>query len=160
LHLNQVYIITTGNTASASELVINCLRPYINVVTVGTTTVGKYVGSATIYDWNDSGVPNPKHKWAMQPIVLKTSNSLGVSDYVNGLAPTVEVEERISRLKPFGDLNEPLLRATINTIRGLPVKKSFAVPSMKIIADSKDIVPHGKEMYVKLKCRKIPKFSI
>jgi carboxyl-terminal processing protease len=159
LNLDQVYIITTGNTASASELVINCLKPYIDVVTVGETTVGKYVGSATIYDWNDSGVPNPKHTWAMQPIILKTSNSNHVTDFVDGLAPTVEVEERISRLKPFGALDEPLLNATINTIRGIPVKKSISFPAMRIIADSKDLVPHGKEMYVKLKYKKIPKFG-
>jgi carboxyl-terminal processing protease len=159
LNLNQVYIITTGSTASASELVINCLRPYMDVVTVGTTTVGKYVGSATIYDWNDSDVPNPKHTWAMQPIIMKTSNVNGATDYVNGLTPTVEVEEYVSRMKPFGSSDEALLSATINKIRNLPVKKSLNLPGMRIIADSKDIVPHGKEMHVKLKCKKIPKFG-
>ncbi|NJO69157.1 MAG: peptidase S41, partial [Bacteroidetes bacterium] len=45
LNLSDVYIITSDNTASASESVINGLKPYINVVTVGTATYGKYVGS-------------------------------------------------------------------------------------------------------------------
>jgi hypothetical protein len=35
LNLNTVYIITTASTASASELVVNGLTPYINVVQIG-----------------------------------------------------------------------------------------------------------------------------
>jgi len=41
LQLNKVYILTTKGTASASELVINCLKPYINVVQIGDVTIGK-----------------------------------------------------------------------------------------------------------------------
>ncbi len=44
LNLNRVYILTTGGTASASELVINGLKPYIEVIQIGTTTIGKNVG--------------------------------------------------------------------------------------------------------------------
>src|SRR5690606_26339015 len=50
LNLNQVYILTTRGTASASEMLISCLRPYINVTTIGTKTYGKSVGSITLYD--------------------------------------------------------------------------------------------------------------
>ena len=39
LNLSRVYILTTRSSASASELIINCLKPYINVVQIGTTTV-------------------------------------------------------------------------------------------------------------------------
>ena len=41
LGLQSVVFITSGSTASSSEIVINSLKPYINVRTVGTTTVGK-----------------------------------------------------------------------------------------------------------------------
>jgi len=41
LGLSRVIILTTGSTASSSEIVINSLKPYIEVVSVGTTTVGK-----------------------------------------------------------------------------------------------------------------------
>ena len=50
LNLNKVYVLTTGLTASASELIINSLKPYIQVVQIGTTTVGKNDGSITLYD--------------------------------------------------------------------------------------------------------------
>jgi len=41
LGLSRVIILTTGSTASSSEIVINSLKPYIEVVSIGTTTVGK-----------------------------------------------------------------------------------------------------------------------
>lgn len=50
LNMTTVYVITTASTASASELIINGLKPYINVVQIGETTVGKNVGSFTVYD--------------------------------------------------------------------------------------------------------------
>ena len=40
LNLNTVYVLTSSETASASEVVISGLKPYINVVTIGTTTYG------------------------------------------------------------------------------------------------------------------------
>jgi len=41
LGLRRVVILTTGGTASSSEIVINSLKPYIEVVTIGSATVGK-----------------------------------------------------------------------------------------------------------------------
>ena len=79
LNLKKIYIIVSDNTASASELLINGLRPYLNVRVVGINTTGKYVGSITITD--DA---NPSDKWAMQPIVVKYANSQGVTDFVHG----------------------------------------------------------------------------
>src|SRR6476660_7585685 len=45
LNLSKVYVLTTKSTASASELVINGLAPYIDVVQIGDNTIGKNVGS-------------------------------------------------------------------------------------------------------------------
>ena len=148
LGLTDLYVITTHNTASASELIINGLRPYINVVTIGDTTVGKNVGSATILDY-ENYYPNlnPNHKWALQPIILKMSNSLNQSNYGNvGFAPTVYSPEDFGNILPFGNPNETMLKATLNYIQGL---KSAPAPSrgFRKIADSKDRIPHSKEMY-------------
>ncbi len=154
LGLTDLYVITTRNTASASELIINGLKPYITVKTIGTNTHGKYVGSFTINDWDEKGNINPNHKWAMQPIVLKISNKDGVSDFVNGFVPTVNLEEDIAEFLPFGDTNEPLLKAAINCVKGISGKASqLKSTSMgfSVIADSKDFKPHSKEMYVNVK---------
>ncbi|WP_461062713.1 S41 family peptidase [Spirosoma horti] len=110
-NLSRVFVLTTDHTASASELIINGLRPYMPVTTIGTTTYGKNVGSITITD--DTG----KIKWGMQPIVFKSYNSAGQSDYATGFTPTVEVEEPINLL-PLGDVNEPLLNEALYQISG------------------------------------------
>lgn len=109
--LSRVFVLTTDYTASASELIINGLRPYMAVTTIGTTTYGKNVGSITITD--DSG----QIKWGMQPIVFKSFNSAGQSDYATGFAPNVEVEEPLSLL-PLGDTNEALLNEALSQISG------------------------------------------
>ncbi len=152
LGLSELYVIATDGTASASELVINGLDPYIDVTLVGENTTGKYVGSFTVYDWDNFGNIKPGHIWAMQPIILKIANSLGVSDFVSGLPPDVEAEENIATMLPFGDPEEALLKATIDHILGNPPKKSLSAltkgVNYEVIADSKDFIPHSKEMYL------------
>ncbi|GAB3011469.1 S41 family peptidase [Spirosoma pulveris] len=112
-NLSRVFVLTTDHTASASELIINGLRPYMTVTTIGSTTYGKNVGSITISD--ETG----KIKWGMQPIVFKSYNSLGQSDYATGFTPNVEVDET-SPLLPLGDTNEPMLNEALNQISGNP----------------------------------------
>jgi carboxyl-terminal processing protease len=157
LNLSKLCIIATGNTASASELVINGLKAYIPVYLVGSTTVGKCVGSMTIYDYDSNGVydsvaqekVNPNHKWAMQPIIIKVANALGVSDYYNGFTPDYSISEYdyLSNLLQFGDINEPLLKAAINNVMGYPQTKSFEQQAYSKLADSRDFMPHSYEMY-------------
>ncbi|MGA0560735.1 S41 family peptidase [Larkinella sp. VNQ87] len=110
-NLSRVFVLTTDGTASSSELIINGLRPYMTVTTIGTTTYGKNVGSITIVD--DTG----EIKWGMQPIVFKSFNSLGQSDYSGGFAPNVEVEEPLE-LQPLGDVSETLLNEALYQITG------------------------------------------
>ncbi|WP_461043086.1 S41 family peptidase [Spirosoma harenae] len=110
-NLSRVFVLTTDHTASASELIINGLRPYMTVTTIGTTTYGKNVGSITITD--ESGVI----KWGMQPIVFKSYNNAGSSDYSTGFTPNVEVEEPLNLL-PLGDTKEALLSAALSQISG------------------------------------------
>jgi carboxyl-terminal processing protease len=157
LNLSKICIIATGNTASASELVINGLKPYITVSLIGSNTVGKYVGSITVYDYDNNGIfdsiagakVNPKHKWAMQPIILKIANSQGQSDYYNGFTPDYAISEYdyLGNFLPFGDRNEPLLNAAINNLMGYPQKKSYQVSAYEHIADSRENIPHYNEMY-------------
>ena len=118
LNLSRVFILTTRSSASASELIINCLKPYINVVQIGTPTYGKYQASVTLYDsenFSNQNV-NRSHNYALQPLVLKTLNVNGVTDYYNGINPDYEYEERAFDMGQVGDLNEPLLNFTLDII--------------------------------------------
>lgn len=115
LDLKTLYVLTGSQTASASEMVINCLKPYMDVVIIGSTTVGKNVGSRTF--------SNPELMIAMHPIVCKLYNSEGKSDYESGFEPT-KPEYRVSetsdmaRFLPFGDADEVLLSTALSVISG------------------------------------------
>lgn len=126
-NLSRVFILTTGRSASASELLIVGLDPYMDVTTIGTKTVGKNEGSLTLYDSKSSlfldrsnDDINRAHIYAIQPIVSKLANSEGFTDYSNGLEPNIEVDERnfLGDLKPLGDLDEPLLAEALAVIKG------------------------------------------
>ena len=130
LNLDRVFVLTSARTASASELLINGLDPYIDVIHIGDFTVGKNQGSITVYDYiNDSRDKNPNHMYAMQPIVLKIANSDGYADYTDGLEPSTEVEEDIQNLGILGDPTEPLLATTLNLISGTG---KFKIPKAKL----------------------------
>ena len=119
LKLDQVYVITSSESASASELLINGLSSYIEVIQIGEPTVGKNVGSITVYDYIDNEkTKNPDHTYAMQPIVLKMANSDGYADYTEGLQPDRLIEEDITNLGVLGNIGEPLLNSTLNLISG------------------------------------------
>ncbi len=152
LNLNTVYILTTRSSASASELIINSLIPYINVVQIGSATSGKYQASTTIYDspnFSRNGA-NPAHTYAMQPLIFKSLNVDGVTDYFDGLSPnsTNVIFEDISNLGVLGDVNEPLLATALARINGV-VKLSTHKKgkSVNIVEDSKDLIPFSKSMY-------------
>tara|TARA_A100001015_G_scaffold93734_1_gene104280 strand:+ start:295 stop:1806 length:1512 start_codon:yes stop_codon:yes gene_type:complete len=119
LNLNRVYVITTSESASASELLINGLASYIELIQVGEPTVGKNVGSITVYDYIDNdGTKNPDHTYAMQPIVLKIANSEGYADYADGLLPSTEMDEDVNNLGVLGVPEEPMLATVLNLISG------------------------------------------
>ena len=113
LNLNKLYVITSTFTASASEAVINCLRPYMgddNVVVIGETTVGKPVAM--------SGYTNDEIDFILWPVVAYVLNADGKADYVNGITPDYKLNERglISPLLPLGDENELMLKNTLSLI--------------------------------------------
>jgi len=114
LNLSKLYILTTGMTASASELLINGLRPYMDVMVVGEPTFGKFYGSYVLYDQNDP----PEHNWAIVPVVLKYSNVNGVSDFANGLNPDVFLQDNLLDARPFGDIDDPFLSVALADITG------------------------------------------
>ena len=153
LQLSNVYFITTNSSASASELVMNGLMPYINVKSVGTKTHGKYAGSVTLYDSENftRNDVNSNHTWAMQPIVLEIVNKLGENNK-NGFDPTVELAEDYENLGVLGEKSDPLLDRTIQLIvtgnRSSVRKRNY---QLKEVTNSKLELPTSNNMYVELK---------
>jgi hypothetical protein len=99
--MSRIIIITSRSTASASEMVINCLKPYVNVLTIGDTTFGKPVG---MYSFTCL-------KYWMAPVTFKASNALGEGDYYDGIPPAKVVPDDITH--DFSDREELCLKEAI-----------------------------------------------
>ncbi len=153
--ITRLYVLTSGSTASASEMIINGLKPYMPVKVIGTTTYGKNVGSITLYDspgsdFTSQSSANANHKNAMQPIVFQIFNKLGESDYTQGFTPDIEVVEYNfwNNILPFGDENEVVLKAALDDIRGLSAKstiKNKNITPLKVLPLENKF---DKEMYI------------
>lgn len=163
--LSRLYVLTSGNTASASELIINGLKPYMPVILVGDVTYGKNMGMWFIYETDPQ--KQKDNRWGMLPIVLKILNSESQSDYTNGFTPDYPVDEyflhnpdgsiiQYTGLFPLGDVNEYLLAAALANISGQvsvlrSAQKSFVLHPL---ASSIDRTPVRKNMIVPKKLSK------
>ncbi|MGJ7030342.1 S41 family peptidase [Niabella hirudinis] len=141
LNLSTVYIIATDDSYSAAELLTHCLKPYMNVVHIGSNTGGKYTASITIHAFDSKNnrvatVYNPTDlstteksqlaKWAMQPIVAKyadkNGNDFSLPGYLVPNYPVTSIENQPSAWKPIGATNDYLLAKAISVITGTPVQ--------------------------------------
>jgi len=77
LRLDRLIVVTTRGSASASELVINALRPFMPVVVIGGTTYGKPVGQYGI----------PFCDLLVAPVSFTLRNADGQGDFFDGFAP-------------------------------------------------------------------------
>lgn len=158
LNLQKVYILALESSASASELVINSLDPYIEVIHIGENTAGKYQASITLYDSEDFGrqSANPTHAYAMQPLVYKSANKVGNTDYFNGLTPDIALSESDLNLGVIGDKNEKLLAAALADIEGISAKAISSKPKTQLnsFKDSNSFELFPNTMYSD---KKIPK---
>ncbi|HMG67748.1 MAG TPA: S41 family peptidase, partial [Chitinophagaceae bacterium] len=105
LNLSRVFFIVTNSTASASELLMNNLKPYMNVKIIGDTTYGKPVGFFPI---------EIASKYAIYPISFRTINSAGNADYYSGFAPDNLSFDGVN--KDWGDVSEPSLASALKFI--------------------------------------------
>lgn len=106
LNVNNVYFIVSDNTASASELLINNLKPYMNVKVVGPEpTYGKPVGF----------FPIPVGDWYIFPVSFRSTNGLGEGNYFEGLPIDQLVNDGLD--KDWGDKNESALASVLGHIR-------------------------------------------
>ena len=152
LNLTKAYVLTTKRSASASELVINGLNPYIDMTQVGDTTTGKYQASFLLYDAPapnfSKSQANPGHTYAMLPLVFKTSNAIGFTDYAEGLFPDIQLKENYTNLGILGDINEPLLAAALNDILSIPQPQPRTAIQLNELSESKSQSPIYQLMIV------------
>ncbi len=105
LNLTRLVVITTRASASASELIVNGLRPYLPVVVIGDRTFGKPVGQY--------GLPFCDKVLNAVSFVLK--NAQGEADYFTGLPATCSASDSLDR--QLGDVEEASLKEAFVYLR-------------------------------------------
>ncbi len=114
VNYKNLYVITSNNTASASEIVINCLKPYMagRLIQVGTATFGKNVAQQLYTD----EVKAPMLEFWLTNSLL--SNAEDFSDYyTNGLKPNYEIAENFNgELGELGTAQDSLMIPIIKHI--------------------------------------------
>lgn len=110
LSYENLYVLTSENTASASEIIINCLKPYMEgrLFQVGTATYGKNVAQQLFTSEEAPGI----ELWLTTTYL---SNSQGYYDYFQkGLSPDFEIEENYgAELGDFGSAEDQLMQPVL-----------------------------------------------
>jgi carboxyl-terminal processing protease len=105
LNLGRIFFIVSSSTASASELLINNLKPYMDVQLVGPSkTYGKPVGF----------FPIEVGSWYIFPVSFRSTNKNGEGNYFNGLSLNKQVADGLD--KDWGNLDESCLNEAMRFI--------------------------------------------
>lgn len=124
LDLKTVYFLVTDITASASELLINVLKPYMNVVIIAENdgTYGKPVG------FFKQDILNSATLWVAS---FKLMNAAGNTDYWDGLeADKKHVTDYVFR--DFGDVEEAMLSAAITDALGKTSSQNISARTFRV----------------------------
>jgi len=116
LTLSRLTVIATQATASASELIINGLRPFMPVAVIGDRTYGKPVGQYLI-EFCDK---------VLAPVSFSMVNANGEGDYFDGLPVTCSAPDDPSR--PLGDPAEASLAEALHYVRTGACRPSLSSP--------------------------------
>ena len=122
-----LYTLTGSGTASASESLILCLKPYMSVKQVGSSTAGKYCGGSLLQPAVQQGgqlVPDPEiGNWLLYLMMFKIADVHGQTISPSGLYPDIWASSlTLPELKlPLGDPLDPFMAKAIASITGQPV---------------------------------------
>jgi C-terminal peptidase prc len=105
LNLQRLVVITTRSSASASELVINSLRPYMPVTVIGDTTYGKPVGQYQ-FSFCDK---------VLVPVSFSIKNVNNEGDFFDGIAANCSASDDATH--QLGDPAEGSLAEALTFIR-------------------------------------------
>ncbi|MGY6743022.1 MAG: S41 family peptidase [Cecembia sp.] len=121
LELDEIVFITSRSSASASELLINCLEPYMNITLIGDNTYGKPVGQFPLSTFSRVLAENDVE---LVPVTFAIANAEGRADYFDGFPADILVGDNPAR--DWSDFNERRLAAAIAYLTGGSVSARLA----------------------------------
>ena len=105
LGVSRLVVIATPGSASASEAMINGLRPYMDVKVVGDRTYGKPVGQYG-FDFCDK---------VLYPVAFLVTNARGQADFFGGIPADCAAADDLDR--PLADAREASLAEALSVLR-------------------------------------------
>lgn len=121
LNLSRVFILTSNQTYSASEVTLVGLDPYMDVIRIGERTGGKYTGMeilpAIVVIGGIYMLDPIIGNWAITPVTLEYKNKNGENPK-GGLAPDYKVNSFYLPLQPLGSEKDPLVAQALELITG------------------------------------------
>lgn len=131
LNPNHIFFIVSQSTASASELLINNLKPYMTVKLIGpTNTDGKPVGF----------FPLSAGDWYVFPVSFRSTNSANAGNYFNGFTPDAIAADGLD--KNWGDTSESCLAKAIKYI----TTGSFTAQALEVYKQDPAIISANKTL--------------
>lgn len=132
--INNLYVLVTQNTASASEGLIVGLSPYMNVKVIGQQTHGKFC-TGVIFKAADTKSYSSLKKWGLYCMIGTFSDCKGDNPCrPDGIKPALEVLDDPSEGYQLGDENETMLHAALEMISGGGTKTLMASPKTRSAA--------------------------
>jgi len=127
-HLKRLFVLTSKSSASSSEMVINCLRPFMEVIVIGDNTYGKNLISNIFTD--ETG----KFPYALMPAYTYMFNIKDESDYGTklGFKPDHKIEDNILPFYPLGNVNETLLKKAVEIIAQRNIARNPEIPFREV----------------------------
>ncbi len=102
--ISRIFFLTSSGTASASEALINGLKPFLDIQIIGDDTFGKPVGALN-FSYDD---------YSLLPIVFKLANKNNETDYFDGLPADIKVSDDLGHL--LGDPDEAMFSQALHYI--------------------------------------------
>ena len=127
---SKLFILCGSQTASAAELIINNLKPYTEIISVGEPSMGKNM-SSIVFRSPKEILNEGQYSWLLQPLVYKLYNAQDQGDYNKGINPTFVADEfSKSKLYPFGSTEDPLIQRVFNLGDGTKAQLSTQLISL------------------------------
>jgi carboxyl-terminal processing protease len=134
LALTRLFVIMTGSTASASELIVNGLNPHIQVVTIGSQSYGKNTGAYPVL--------HDKSGYVVALVNILSKNSIGFGEYSAGFKPLIAETDDLSR--DFGDPRERCYAAALSVIEKGTLPKASAAKQAAVVASERPLIRDDK----------------